>query len=63
MHFTVTNPLSNADVTGHQNGNQLAQDNIRQRLALAYGESSKMDIHMAEDHYQVHFSIPMKKSL
>jgi LytS/YehU family sensor histidine kinase len=36
----------------------MAQDNIRQRLALAYGDESELRIEQTEDTYTVWFTIP-----
>jgi len=35
----------------------MAQDNIRQRLKLAYGEKSAIELNKTDDRYTVGFSI------
>lgn len=56
LHFTVTNPCPPAPAAS---GHCIAQENIRQRLALAYPVTSQL--HTAQDagSYQVAFSIPV----
>jgi len=55
--FAVTNPLP-AGGTERRQGNRIAQDNIRQRLMLAYGEELVMQIEETADSYRVSFAIP-----
>lgn len=57
LHFTVSNPLPPPTVHRHS-GNRVAQDNIRQRLALAYGADSHFRIDNNNDTYTVSFLIP-----
>jgi hypothetical protein len=38
----------------------MAQDNIKQRLHLAYGDFSKMEIRHAQGFYTVSFNIPFE---
>ena len=57
----VENPLP----TQHgraSNGNRMAQDNIRQRLALAYGDRARMDIDHTQDRYAVRLRLPLELS-
>lgn len=58
LAFEISNPVPQA--RGHQRrpGNQIAQDNIQQRLKLAYGERATMKINQAKDRYTVSFVIP-----
>lgn len=57
--LSVENPLP-----GRRNrsssGNQIAQENIRQRLALAYGERAQMRIEESEQRYRVEVRIPLE---
>lgn len=54
--FTVSNSLPAA--TTRSQGSGMAQDNVRQRLALAYGEASRFQVRVGEDRYSVCFAIP-----
>jgi len=56
LRVEVSNPLGQE--TRKSKGNHMAQDNIRQRLALAYGEDSLLRIEHSEDTYTVWFTIP-----
>lgn len=53
----IDNPLS-AEATWHHQGNQLAQDNIRQRLASAFGERGRLITETTADHYRVTIRFP-----
>lgn len=60
LRFVITNPRSPAD--GQQRniqGQQLAQDNIRQRLLLVYGAASQLEITETLDGYRVAFAVPL----
>ncbi|MCP5159972.1 MAG: histidine kinase [Gammaproteobacteria bacterium] len=56
--FTLINPRSAADT---ETGQRIAQDNIRQRLALAYPLSPPLEIIETAERYQVTFTIPLKQ--
>lgn len=58
--FAITNPLPAHRAYQQRSGNKMAQDNIRQRLKLAYGDNSTMDINKTKDRYTVSFSIPLE---
>lgn len=58
IEVSVANPLSVRTDQERHKGNRMAQDNIRQRLALAYGEDSKLNIQTKDDQYIVSFKIP-----
>jgi len=60
LQFTVSNPLPAERAYQQRSGNRMAQDNIRQRLKLAYGENTTMDINKTGDRYTVSFSIPLE---
>ena len=56
--FTVTNPCPEPD--GRlPHGHCIAQDNIRQRLALAYPMAAPLEVVETDGHYQVAFTIPL----
>jgi two-component system sensor histidine kinase AlgZ len=54
----IDNPLPPAGKTERHSGNQLAQDNIRQRLMACFGPSGKLDIRATPDHYYAEITIP-----
>lgn len=58
IEVSVANPLSTRTDQHKHKGNQMAQDNIRQRLALAYGVESKLNIQTRDGQYIVSFKIP-----
>lgn len=60
LQFEISNPLPAQRAYQQRSGNKMAQDNIRQRLKLAYGDNSTMDINKTEDRYTVSFSIPLE---
>ena len=59
LKLEVSNPSSeNAGMT-HSGGNQMAQDNIRQRLRLAYGKHGRFYINATKRDYTVTLEIPV----
>ncbi len=58
IEVKVANPLSPATGQQKHKGNRMAQENIRQRLQLAYGEQGKLNIKTTDDLYVVSFRIP-----
>ena len=58
LEISITNP--NPLSTTHSSGNQLALDNIRQRLALYYDLEAQLTILPATDHYEVRISLPCR---
>lgn len=56
--LSVTNPLSNkTSMTSHK-GNHMAQQNIRQRLELLYGNTAAFEIEEQNQNYKVTIKIP-----
>jgi two-component system sensor histidine kinase AlgZ len=60
LNFAINNPLPAQRPYQQRSGNKMAQDNIRQRLKLAYGDTGSMNIEKTEDRYTVSFSIPLE---
>ena len=56
--LAVSNPVA-GDSRRHQNGNRMAQQNIRQRLLIAYGERAGFDINETKQLYTVTLVIPL----
>jgi len=60
LHFNISNPVGDINIDKKRPGNKMAQDNIKQRLQLAYGDFSKMEISHAQGFYTVSFNIPIE---
>lgn len=56
--LTVSNTLPQKSENTHPAGNQMALDNIRQRLQMRYGDRAGMHTGMVEDRYQVRIWFP-----
>lgn len=55
---SVTNPLPPTNANTHQKGNHIAQENMKKRLSLAYGDRANLQIQKTEQQYRVSFAIP-----
>lgn len=55
----ISNPLPEQVKTGRRKGNQIALNNIKQRLALSYGEASSMTIKHSDKQHCVVLIIPL----
>jgi two-component system sensor histidine kinase AlgZ len=60
VEFRITNPLPTTLSSYKRTGNKMAQENIRQRLRLAYGELSIPRMEKTETQYSVSFAIPLE---
>jgi two-component system sensor histidine kinase AlgZ len=60
LHFAVSNPLPLSASLRRPSGNCIAQDNIRERLMLAYGAKVDLKVQETEGHYRVSFTIPVE---
>lgn len=58
LAITVTNPLPPEGISTHQKGNHIAQENMKNRLQLAYGGRANLQIQKLPQQYRVSFSIP-----
>jgi two-component system sensor histidine kinase AlgZ len=58
LDVVVTNPVPPAGTNSHQKGNHIAQENLKNRLRLAYGDRANLKISKSEHQYRVSFSIP-----
>ncbi len=60
LKLSVSNPLmpANRSLTSKK-GNQMAQDNIRQRLKLVYGNRGEFTINDTKENYTVSLLIPL----
>ncbi|HHC73469.1 MAG TPA: histidine kinase [Thiothrix sp.] len=58
LQISVTNPIPPEGAHGHKAGNHIAQENMKKRLKLAYGDRANLKIAKTEHQYRVSFSIP-----
>jgi LytS/YehU family sensor histidine kinase len=58
VSISVSNPLAPENQRRKSNGHQLALDNIRQRLALTYGDSARLDVEELATHFRVLIEFP-----
>ena len=58
LELSVSNPLAAENATRSRKGNQIAQENIRQRLNLVYGSSACFSINDTKENYTVTLIIP-----
>ena len=58
VEITVENPVTEATVPHHQ-GNQLAQENVTDRLVAHFGDAASVDIRPDDDRYVVALSLPL----
>ncbi len=63
LKFSIMNPLPKAKTGMPRAGNRMAQDNIQQRLKLAYGNDASMRIQATQDTYLVTFNIPAENNV
>ncbi|MDH3526202.1 MAG: sensor histidine kinase [Gammaproteobacteria bacterium] len=54
----VSNPVAGRTTGGHNQGNRIAQENIRQRLQLAFGKRAGLETRQQDGHYQVTIRFP-----
>lgn len=57
--LSVSNPLGNGAMSKHQ-GNHMAQENIQQRLHLAYANNASFSIHETASTYSIVLEIPLE---
>ncbi len=63
LHFTISNPVGDMKIDRKRPGNKMAQENIKQRLQLAYGDFSNLDISHEQGLYKVSFNIPIEANV
>lgn len=59
IEISVSNPVAEGYRSRHSSGNQLAINNIRQRLSLAYGSSASLNVEESNARYTVILSLPV----
>ena len=58
IKFRLSNSFSNENPVQRQSGNQIAQNNVRERLSALYGHRGKLDVTEDEGHYVVLIQFP-----
>lgn len=58
LDIVITNPVPPEGTNTHQKGNHIAQENLKNRLKLAYGSRANLEIKRSRHQYRVSFSIP-----
>lgn len=61
IEFVVTNSLPDKNSQQRQQGNQLAQSNVRERLAALYAHRGKLDISENDGMYRVSLQLPYER--
>ncbi|WP_455217247.1 sensor histidine kinase [Kaarinaea lacus] len=62
IFISISNPIPNENDAEQKAGNQIAQDNVRQRLAAVYGERGKLTVQKGDKDYIITLSFPYQKS-
>ena len=62
IYISVSNPIPNENDAEQKAGNQIAQDNVRQRLAAVYGEKGKLTAQKGEEDYITTLIFPYEKT-
>lgn len=59
LELVISNPVPEAGIGGRHTGNRIAQENIRQRLQIAFGKKAQLETSKHEGHYLVTLHLPM----
>jgi len=62
IYISISNPLTNGNNTEQHQGNQIAQDNVRQRLAAIYGEHGKLKVQEGKEDYIITLIFPYQNN-
>ncbi|MGH8400909.1 MAG: sensor histidine kinase, partial [Gammaproteobacteria bacterium] len=57
LHISIRNPLPPAGAP-RRHGNQMALENVRERLALAWPGRAGIEVDSGEDHFRVQLHLP-----
>ncbi len=63
LSIEISNPWNKTGARQRRQGNQMALENIRERLQLAFQGQAKFEHLVENDLYKVHISLPIKKIL
>jgi two-component system sensor histidine kinase AlgZ len=58
LYMVVTNPIPEIERSNRQKGNNMATENIRQRLQMAFGKQASMQTEKLDQQYQVTLRFP-----
>ena len=58
LDISVSNPVPPEGTTAHSKGNHIAQENLKKRLQIAYGDRAQLSITKTAHQYRVAFRIP-----
>ncbi len=61
IYISISNPRPSKQDSEQHKGNQIAQDNVRQRLAAIYGEAGKLSVQEDENEYIITLIFPFQK--
>jgi two-component system sensor histidine kinase AlgZ len=59
--ISISNPLSQKHAASDRGGNQIAQDNVRQRLAAIYGEAGRLTVQEGASDYVTTVMLPYQR--
>jgi two-component system sensor histidine kinase AlgZ len=62
IEISISNPVVRENVGSRRKGNHMAVDNIRERLALAFGGAASMDLAESDTRYTVRLKIPQARN-
>jgi len=62
LNILISNPLPETRTAGHQRGNKLAMDNIRQRLSTQFGDAATLQAFEQGGQYHVKLKLPVVKT-
>jgi two-component system sensor histidine kinase AlgZ len=61
IYITISNPRPKQHNQEQHQGNKIAQDNVRQRLAAIYGENGKLNVQEDKENYMITIIIPYQR--
>lgn len=61
IYISISNPRPSKHDAEQHKGNQIAQDNVRQRLAAIYGEEGKLSVQEDENDYIITLIFPFQR--
>jgi two-component system sensor histidine kinase AlgZ len=57
LHITITNPMPTSGSSA-RSGNQMALENVGERLALAFGGEARLEVDPGPGRFRVHLAFP-----
>ncbi|MGD2173439.1 MAG: histidine kinase [Gammaproteobacteria bacterium] len=61
IEIAISNPVVRVNLGNRRKGNQMALDNIRERLALSFGGAASLDLAESDTRYTVRLTIPQAR--